>query len=94
MEADGFETVTSCFHMATCSNNNNNNISLLTSETNLLGADNNQAGKVLTGEEEEEADNHEINIDRAIKGSCESSRVEPSICIRLHSADLVSKGFS
>ncbi|MDQ3727602.1 MAG: hypothetical protein M3307_05135 [Thermoproteota archaeon] len=52
--------------MATCSNNNNN-ISLLTSETNLLGADNNQAGKVLTGEEEE-ADNHGINIDRAIKG--------------------------
>jgi hypothetical protein len=80
--------------MATCSNNNNNNnISLMTSETNLLGADNNQAGKVLTGEEEE-ADNHEINIDRAIKGSCESSRVEPSFCIRLHSADLVSKGFS
>ena len=70
MEADGFETVTSCFHTAT-SSDNNNNISLLTSETNLLGAYNNQAGKVLTGEDE--ADNHEINVDRAIKGSCESS---------------------
>jgi hypothetical protein len=75
--------------MATC--NNNNIISLLTSETNLLGADNNQTGKVLTGEDE--ADNHEINIDRAIKGSCESSRVEPFICVRLHSADLVSRSF-
>jgi len=46
---------------------------------------------VLTGEDE--ADNHEINVDRAIKGSCESTGVEPFICIRLHSADLVSKGF-
>ena len=63
----------------------------MTSETNLLGAHNNQAGKVLTGEEDE-ADNHEINVDRAIKGSCESSRVEPLIFIRLHRADLVSKG--
>lgn len=48
---------------------------------------------MFAGGDEDEADNYEINADRAIKGSCESSRIEPFICYIVDSADLVSKGF-
>jgi hypothetical protein len=73
LEADGFETVISCFHMAIYSNNNNNTSAEARNKPPPVHGQ--QTGKALTGVREHV--NLEMNLDRAIEGVL--GRVEPFI---------------